>query len=92
MELAATAGVEPAVVRHVLEATDMAGMLWAPFALGGPTPLEPDAPAELRTRLEHTRDLGLKDLDQALALANGAGKSGAFLAAAREAYPRSVRL
>lgn len=92
MELAAIAGVDPAVVRHVLEATDMAGMLWAPFALGGPTPLGPDAPADLRARLEHTRDLGLKDLDQALSLASDGGRPSAFLTAAREAYPRSVRL
>jgi 3-hydroxyisobutyrate dehydrogenase len=92
MELAATAGVDPAVVKHVLEATDTAGMLWAPFALGGPVPLEPDAPSELRARLEHTRDLGLKDLDQALLLAQDTGHPSAFLGAARGAYPRSVRL
>ena len=92
MELAATAGIDPATVRHVLEATATAGMLWAPFALGGPTSLEPDAPSEVRARLEHTRDLGLKDLDQALALARDRGHPTEFFAAARNAYPRSVRL
>ena len=92
MELAVTAGIDPSVVRHVLEATDTASMLWAPFALGGPDPLQADAPADLRARLEHTRDLGLKDLDQALSLAKGSGRPSAFLAATRAAYPRSVRL
>jgi 3-hydroxyisobutyrate dehydrogenase-like beta-hydroxyacid dehydrogenase len=92
MELAATAGVEPALVRHVLEATDTASMLWAPFALGGPEPLTADAPSELRERLEHTRDLGLKDLEQALALVEEAGLPVEFFTAARGAYPRSVRL
>jgi 3-hydroxyisobutyrate dehydrogenase-like beta-hydroxyacid dehydrogenase len=92
MELAATAGIDPAVVRHVLEATDTAGMLWAPFALGGPTPLDSDAPAELRRHLEHTRELGLKDLDHALALAQAAGLPVEFFTATRQAYPRSVRL
>ena len=92
MELAATAGIDAAVVRHVLEATDTAGMLWAPFALGGPTPLTPDAPSEVRARLEHTRDLGLKDLDQALSLAESTGHPSEFLSSTRAAYPRSVRL
>jgi 3-hydroxyisobutyrate dehydrogenase len=92
MELAATAGIDASVVRHVLEATDTAGMLWAPFALGGPTPLGPDAPGALRARLEHIRDLGLKDLDQALSLAKGAGRPSQFLTSTRAAYPRSVRL
>ncbi len=92
MELAATAGIDPAVVRHVLEATDMAAMLWAPFALGGPTPLGDDAPAELRRHLEHTRELGRKDLDHALALAQAAGLPVEFFTATRQAYPRSVRL
>jgi 3-hydroxyisobutyrate dehydrogenase-like beta-hydroxyacid dehydrogenase len=92
MELAATAGIEPAVVRHVLEATDTADMLWAPFALGGPAPLTADAPSDVRTRLEHTRDLGLKDLDQALSLGNSAGRPSEFLTATRNSYPRSVRL
>ncbi len=92
MELAATAAIDPEVVRHVLEATDTASMLWAPFALGGPTPLGPDAPSDVRARLEHTRDLGLKDLDQALSLAEKTGRPIAYLAATRGAYPRSVRL
>ncbi len=92
MELAATAGIDAAVVRHVLEATDTAGMLWAPFALGGPTPLTPDAPSEVRARLEHTRDLGLKDLDQALSLAESTGHPSEFLSSTRAEYPRSVRL
>ncbi len=92
MELAALAGIEPAVVRHVLEATDTASMLWAPFALGGPTPLGSDAPPDVRARLEHTRDLGLKDLEQALSLAREYGRPSEFLATARNSYPRSVRL
>jgi 3-hydroxyisobutyrate dehydrogenase len=92
MELAATAGIDPAVVRHVLEATDTPGMLWAPFALGGPTPLDSAAPAELRRHLEHTRELGLKDLDHALALAQAAGLPVEFFTATHQAYPRSVRL
>ncbi len=92
MELAATAGIDPAVVRHVLEATDTAGMLWAPFALGGPTPLDGDAPIELRRHLEHTRELGRKDLDHALALAQAAGLPAEFFTATRQAFARSVRL
>lgn len=92
MELAATAGIEPSVVRHVLEVTDTASMLWAPFALGGPAPLKADAPGDLRARLEHTRDLGLKDLEQAVSLAKDSGRPSEFLAATRGAYPRSVRL
>ena len=92
MELAATAGIDAALVRHVLQATDTSNMLWAPFALGGPSPLAPDAPEELRANLEHTRDLGLKDLEQALALATDTGGRSEFLTATRGAYPRSVRL
>ncbi len=92
MELAATAGIAPAVVRHVLEQTDAAGMLWAPFTLGGPTPLGPDAPADLRNHLEHTRELGLKDLEQALTFAIAAGQPTECLTATRAAFPRSVRL
>jgi 3-hydroxyisobutyrate dehydrogenase len=92
MELAATAGIDAATVKHVLEATAVAEQGWAPFTLGGPSPIGPGTPADFRRQLKHTRDLGHKDMDQALALASQHGLSTAFLAAARAAFSRSVRL
>jgi len=92
MELAATAGIDAATVKHVLEATAVAEQGWAPFTLGGPDPIGPETPVEFRRQLEHTRDLGHKDMDQALALASHHGLSTDFLTAARAAFRRSVRL
>lgn len=80
--LATAAGVAADTLRHVLEVTDLPAMLYTPFTLGGPDPLGVDAPAEVRTAMEHVVRLGRKDLAQALALADrhGIGMPAAIVA------------
>ncbi|CAB4616064.1 unannotated protein [freshwater metagenome] len=69
MVLARAANVDLALLNHVIGETGVFAQALAPFVLGGPAPLGPDDPESLRTMLEHLRDLGEKDLQQALALA-----------------------
>ena len=90
--LAVGAGVEPEVLRHVMEATDLPGMLYTPFTLGGPEPLGADAPEGLRRAMAHTARLGDKDVGQALALARRLGVDLPTLAAVRHELPATVRL
>lgn len=73
MVLARAANVDLALLNHVIGETGVFAQALAPFVLGGPAPLGPDDPETLRTMLEHLRDLGEKDLQQALALAADLG-------------------
>lgn len=70
MVLARAADVDLALLNHVIQETGVFAQALAPFVLGGPSPLGPDDPESLRTMLDHLRDLGEKDLQQALALAS----------------------
>ena len=92
LRLTGAAGIAPEVLRHVLEATDMPAMLYAPFAFGGPTPLPPDAPEAVREALVHTYRLGYKDVSQALALAERHGIPVPAAEAARSGLAGCVRL
>lgn len=69
MVLARAANVDLALLNHVIQETGVFAQALAPFVLGGPSPLTPEDPESLRTMLDHLRDLGEKDLQQALALA-----------------------
>ena len=73
MVLAESAGVELALLRRTIEETGVLAQALSPFALGGPAPLPDDSPGGFRALLEHVRDLGEKDLDQALDLAEDTG-------------------
>jgi 3-hydroxyisobutyrate dehydrogenase len=69
MVLARAADVDLALLNHVIGETGVFAQALAPFVLGGPAPLGPQDPESLRSMLEHLRDLGEKDLQQAVALA-----------------------
>jgi 3-hydroxyisobutyrate dehydrogenase-like beta-hydroxyacid dehydrogenase len=69
MVLARAANVDLALLNHVIQETGVLAQALAPLVLGGPSPLTPEDPESLRTMLDHLRDLGEKDLQQALALA-----------------------
>jgi 3-hydroxyisobutyrate dehydrogenase len=69
MTLAASAGVDLALLRRTIDETGVFAQALSPFALGGPGVLPDDAPESFRSLLEHVRSLGEKDLDQALDLA-----------------------
>jgi 3-hydroxyisobutyrate dehydrogenase len=70
MVLARAADVDLALLNHVIQETGVFAQALAPFVLGGPSPLGADDPESLRTMLDHLRNLGEKDLQQALALAS----------------------
>ena len=92
MQLTDAAGIDQEVLAHVLRETDVAGMAFAPLGFGGPGLAGPEMPAELRSLLEHTRDLGDKDLDQALALSEDLRVGLPVMAAVRKTFHRSVRM
>lgn len=92
LQLATAAGVDPSVLRHVLEATDLPTMLYTPFTIGGPSPMGDDAPAGLRVAMEHTYRLADKDLGQALAFAHRYGIDLPAAVAARREMAATVRL
>ncbi len=92
MQLAQAAGIDQEVLAHVLRETDVAGMAFAPLGFGGPGFAGPDMPAALRSLLEHTRDLGDKDLDQALALAADFQLDLPVAAAVRQSFHLAVRM
>ncbi len=86
------AGVEADALRHVLEATDLPGMLYSPFGFGGVGPLPADAPEAVRSTMEHTAKLGRKDMGQALALADRLAIDLPGVAAARDGFAAVMRL
>jgi len=92
MELAAASGVDLALLQHTIAETGVLQQALAPFALGGPGPMDATAPDGLRTILEHTKRLAEKDLDQALDLAARTGATVPVIKTVREHFHRVVRL
>lgn len=92
MQLAEAAGIDQEVLAHVLRETDVASMAMAPLGFGGAGLAGPELPAKLRSMLEHTRDLGDKDLDQALALAADLQLKLPVTAATRKTFHLAVRM
>lgn len=92
MGLATAAGVDLALLRRTIDETGVFDQALAPFALGGPEPLGADAPEGFRTMLSHVRDLGEKDLDQALDLAHHLDLDLPVAERARATFGRVMRL
>lgn len=92
MELAGRAGVDLALLRHVIAETAVFDQGMAVFALGGPAPLPDDAHPKLRGAMEHTRRLADKDLDHALALAARLDAPTPVIERVRAEFHRAVRL
>lgn len=92
MALAAASGVDLAQLRHVLEITDLDSMLYSPFGIGGPEPLPADADEGFRRAMDHTHKLGVKDIAQALALAERHGVAMPAAEAARAEFAAVMRL
>jgi 3-hydroxyisobutyrate dehydrogenase-like beta-hydroxyacid dehydrogenase len=92
MTLAKRSGVDLNVLEHVLTESGVAAQALAPFMLGGPDPLTPGEPEELRASLEHTNRLAEKDIDQARALAARLNVAVPALEATRASFRRVVRL
>jgi 3-hydroxyisobutyrate dehydrogenase len=92
MELAAASGVDLALLQHTVAETGVLQQALAPFALGGPEPMDATAPEGLRTVLEHTNRLAEKDLEQALDLATRTGAAVPVIETVREHFHRVVRL
>jgi len=92
MELARRSGVDLALLRHTIAETGVLPQALAPFSLGGPDPLPDDAPAEVRTSLEHLNRLAEKDLDQALALADRIGAPVPVIGEVRRSFHHVARL
>lgn len=92
MTLAASAGVDLALLRRTIDETGVFAQALAPFALGGPEPLPDDAPESFRSLLDHVRSLGEKDLDQALDLASHTGVALPVVQRSRETFEQVVRL
>lgn len=92
MALSTAAGVDLAQLRHVLEITDLDSMLYSPFGIGGPEPLSVDADEGFRRAMVHTHRLGVKDLAQALALADRHGVAMPAAEAARAEFAAVMRL
>jgi len=92
MELAHRSGVDLALLRHTISETGVFDQSLAPFTLGGPEPLPPDADPAVRAALEHTNRLADKDLDQALHLAARVGAPVPMLTEVRRTFHHSVRV
>ncbi|CAB4324157.1 MAG: NAD-binding protein [Actinobacteria bacterium] len=92
MVLAESSGVDLALLRRTIDETGVFAQALSPFMLGGPAPLPQDAPSGFRTMLNHVRDLGEKDLDQALALARHTGVELSVAERTRETFGRVMRL
>ena len=92
MTLAKAAGVDLEVLQHVLTESAVAAQGFAPFQLGGPDPVDGDAPEPLRDMLAHTYRLGAKDLSQAQALAARLGVEVPAVEATRSSLRRIMRL
>ena len=88
MELAAASGVDLALLQHTIAETGVLQQALAPFALGGPGPMDATAPDGLRTILEHTKRLAVKDLD----LAARTGATVPVIKSVREHFHSTVRL
>ncbi len=92
MVLADSAGVDLALLQRTIDETGVFAQALSPFMLGGPAPLPEDAPSVFRAMLDHVRDLGEKDLDQALDLAEHAGVELPVAQRTREIFSRVMRL
>jgi 3-hydroxyisobutyrate dehydrogenase len=92
MVLADSAGVDLALLRRTIDETGVFAQALSPFMLGGPAPLPEDAPDGFRAMLDHVRDLGEKDLDQALGLATHTGVDLPVTRRTRETFARVMRL
>jgi 3-hydroxyisobutyrate dehydrogenase len=92
MALSSAAGVDLAQLRHVLEITQLDSMLYSPFGIGGPEPLPADADEGFRRAMVHTHRLGVKDIAQALALAERHGVEMPAAEAARAEFAAVMRL
>lgn len=92
MTLAASAGVDLALLRRTIDETGVFDQALSPFALGGPGVLPDDAHESFRSLLEHVRSLGEKDLDQALDLALHIGVDLPVTERARETFAAVMRL
>jgi len=92
MTLAASAGVDLALLRRTIDETGVFAQALSPFALGGPGVLPDDAPESFRSLLEHVRSLGEKDLDQALDLAMHNEVDLPVTGLARERFASVMRL
>jgi 3-hydroxyisobutyrate dehydrogenase len=92
MTLAASAGVDLALLRRTIEETGVFAQALSPFSLGGPAALPVDTPTSFRELLEHVRNLGEKDLDQALDLAMHNDVDLPVTGLARERFASVMRL
>lgn len=92
MVLADSAGVDLALLRRTIDETGVFAQALSPFMLGGPAPLPADAPDGFRAMLDHVRDLGEKDLDQALGLAAHTGVDLPVARSTRQAFASVMRL
>jgi 3-hydroxyisobutyrate dehydrogenase len=92
MALADSAGVELSLLRRTIDETGVFEQALSPFMLGGPAPLPDDAPHGFRAMLDHVRELGEKDLDQALGLATHTGVDLPVTRRTRETFARAMRL
>jgi len=64
----------------------------SPFMLVGPAPLPDDAPDGFRAMLDHVREFGEKDLDQALGLSTNTGVDLPVTRCTRETFASVMRL
>jgi len=92
MVLADSAGVDLALLRRTIDETGVFAQALSPFMLGGPAPLPGDAPDGFRAMLDHVRELGEKDLDQALGLATHTGIDLPVTRCTRETFASVMRL
>ncbi len=92
MTLAKRAGVDLALLEHVLSESAVAAQGFAPFQLGGPDPIAPDEPAAVRASLEHVDAMAEKDIRQARALADRLGVRLPALDATAQSFRQIVRL
>ncbi len=92
MKITSAAGVELDVLQHTIREAGVFDQALSPFLIGGPTPLPEDAHSSMRDLLTHLRDLGEKDLDQALGLAEELNQDVPVTRATRKSFHSVARL
>lgn len=92
MKIASAAGVELDVLQHTIREAGVFDQALSPFLFGGPSPLPEDAHSSIRDLLTHLRDLGEKDLDQALGLAEELNQDVPVTRATRKSFHSVARL
>jgi len=91
-EIAHRSGVDLALLDRAVRETGTFEQAFTPILLGGPDPLPPDTPEEMRAGMAHVVRLADKDLDHALALAGRLGVDLPMLAAVRAEFHRAMRV